>query len=522
MTAQKLDTRVDTEDYDEVGNTFDKTRKTIGLIVGPLIFLMMLLLPLPITDHQQSLAAVMALVFILWVTEALPIPASSLLAIGLCVVLQVPDLAPDAGDSADFIYSAFSSSTLFLVIGGFILARAMTVHGLDRRFALFVLSIPGVAKSTFRVAIAFGLIAALISAFISNSAAAAMLLPLGVGIVRAVGPEVASSAGIKNATKTKFATSVMLMIAYGASVGGLLTPIGSTANVVGLGFLQEQTGTEISFLRWSSLTAPIAVVLFIVLCIVLLTMNKPEIGRLHNARDYVLEERGKLGQLNRGEWNTLACFILAIIMWVGPSVLSTMEAEPGSLLAGFLALDIGTAAVLAASLLFFLPTNWPKREFTLSWKQAANIDWGTVLLVGAGLVLGALMFNTGLAEVVGTGMAEGLGLDSRIAVVVLSVILAIVISETTSNTASVGVVVPIVIPIALAVGLDPTIPALAAVFGASCGFMLPVSTPPNAIVYGSGMVPITKMFRTGLVFDIIAVVVVSAGVLVTSALNPLS
>jgi sodium-dependent dicarboxylate transporter 2/3/5 len=145
-----------------------------------------------------------------------------------------------------------------------------------------------------------------------------------------------------------------------------------------------------------------------------------------------------------------------------------------------------------------------------------------VLLVGAGLVLGNLMSNTGLAEIIGTGVVDLLGFHSVVPVVVASVAISIFISEATSNTAAVGVVVPVVIPIAVAAGIDPTLPAVAAVFGASMGFMMPVSTPPNAIVYGSGMVPIFRMFRTGLVFDIIAVAVISAGVLAVAAINPLS
>jgi sodium-dependent dicarboxylate transporter 2/3/5 len=175
-------------------------------------------------------------------------------------------------------------------------------------------------------------------------------------------------------------------------------------------------------------------------------------------------------------------------------------------------------AVVAASLLFLLPVSWSKREFTINWNQAVNIDWGTILLFGGGIVLGTLLDSTGLAETLGKGMVDALGVSSLLAITALSVVIAVLISETTSNTASAAVVVPIVIPIALAAGVSPVVPALAATFGASYGFMLPVSTPPNAIVYGSGLIPITKMLRSGVVFDLIGIVLVVAGISIMTEL----
>lgn len=500
------------------GDRFDRIRQSVGIVLGPILLVALLLIPMDLSWNQQSLLALMIFVFVMWITEALPIPVSSFLALGLAVVLGIPVVEP--GDSVSgFVYGAFSSSTLFLVIGGFILAQAMIVHGLDRRFALAVLSIPGVARSTATVAVAFGAVAALVSAFVSNSAAAAMLLPLGLGIVAAIGPEITAVTG-HHVSRSRFACVTMLMIAYGASIGGLLTPIGSTANVVGLGFLKEQVGIEMGFFEWTARTAPLSIPLFIAMCVTLLLMNRPEVGRLKGAAEFVRRERGTLGPLGRGEINTLIAFLVAVFLWIVPSFVG--GAEPGTFFAAFKSLDIGTAALIGAATLFFLPIDWNERRFTLNWREASDIDWGTVLLVGAGLVLGTLMSNTGLAEVIGTGVVDLLGFQSVVPVVIASVAISIFISEATSNTAAVGVVVPVVIPIAVAAGIDPTLPAVAAVFGASMGFMMPVSTPPNAIAYGSGMVPIFRMFRTGLVFDLIAIAVISAGVLAVAAINPLS
>jgi sodium-dependent dicarboxylate transporter 2/3/5 len=159
-----------------------------------------------------------------------------------------------------------------------------------------------------------------------------------------------------------------------------------------------------------------------------------------------------------------------------------------------------------------LPVNWSERRFTLNWNEAVRIDWGTILLFGAGITLGSLLSSTGLAKTIGNGITNSLGFTSLLAITIIAVVVSILISETTSNTASVGIVVPIVIPIAVSAGVEPLIPALAAIFGASYGFMLPVSTPPNAIVYGSGMIPITKMVRSGIFFDIIGAILIVTGV----------
>jgi solute carrier family 13 (sodium-dependent dicarboxylate transporter), member 2/3/5 len=177
-------------------------------------------------------------------------------------------------------------------------------------------------------------------------------------------------------------------------------------------------------------------------------------------------------------------------------------------------LDEGVVAVIAAGLLFVLPVDWGRRQFTLNWNQASRIDWGTILLFGAGIALGSLMRETGLAKTIGEGLANALNVSNLVSITIICVVIAVIISETTSNTASAAIVVPIAIAISTAVQVDPVIPAMAAIFGANYGFMLPVSTPPNAIVYSSGMLPITRMVKTGAVFDVIGAILCVVGVAV--------
>ena len=485
---------------------FERARQTVGLFLGPLVFLALYLLPLPLPQDQQALAAVFAFVIIYWLTEAIPIPVTAILALAMCVIFGVA--------AADDVFGAFASSTIFLFIGAFIIAQAMMTHGLDRRFAFRVLSIPGVANSTYAVIIAFGVIAASISAFISNTATAAMLLPIGLGMMGALAGLVSEqSEGQTDPSRLRFGTALMLMIAYGASVGGLLTPIGSPPNLIGIGFIQEQTGTNITFFQWVVTALPIVLLMFVALCVILIALNRPEVRRITGAAEFVAEERRKLGPISTGERNTLIAFAVAVFLWLLPGFVGLFLGSESALY-GFLSdrVDEGVVAIIAAALLFLLPISWSERRFTMNWNEAVRIDWGTILLFGAGITLGSLLSDTGLAETIGTAISNALGLTSLLAITLLATVVAILISETTSNTASVGIVVPIVIPIANAAGVEPLIPALAAIFGASYGFMLPVSTPPNAIVYGSGMIPITKMVRSGIFFDVIGAVLIVAGV----------
>jgi solute carrier family 13 (sodium-dependent dicarboxylate transporter), member 2/3/5 len=476
---------------------FEKARQTTGLILGPIVLVVMFLVPLPLEPNQQTLAAILAFTIVYWLSEAIPIPATAVLALALCVLFNVPDLGPNAEDApGDIVYGAFASDTIFLFIGAFIIAQAMITHGLDRRFAFRILSIPGVAKSTYGVIIAFGAIAAVISSVISNTTVCAMLLPIALGMMGVLGGLISEQADddVADVSRLRFGTALMLMISYAAGVGGLLTPIGTAPNLIGIAFIEQATDINISFFEWMLTAAPVVVPMFLLLCVILILLNRPEVRRISGAEEYVNEERRKLGPFSPGERNTVIVFAVAVSLWLLPGVYSR--------------LDEGTVAIIAAVLLFLLPINWRERRFTMTWNDAVKIDWGTIVLFGSGIALGTLLSETGLAGVIGKGIADTFGFTSVIAVSAVSAVIAVLISETTSNTASATIVVPIVIPVATAAGIDPLVPALCALFACSFGFMLPVSTPQNAVVYGSGMIPITKMVRSGIVFDIIGLTLI--------------
>ena len=437
----------------------------------------------------------------------MPIPIGGLIGIALIVLLGV--------DDADTVLAPFGSSTVFTFIGAFIIAEAMLRHGVARRFAFRMLAVRGVSKSTARTVIAFGLITAMLSAFVSNTATVAMLLPTAIAILGTLANLMKNQGADREGfdpLKLRVGVALMLMLAYGASVGGLLTPVGSPPNLIGRGLIEKATGEKISFLEWVMSALPICALMFVVLAAVLLLLNKPEVKRLEGIDEYVAGERRKLGAMSRKEKNTLIAFTTAVTLWIAPGIVGIIAGDDSKAYEEVTThLDEGIVAILAASLLFVLPTDWPKREFTLTWSEAKEIDWGTIILFGSGVIFGTLLADTGLAETIGKSGADTFGVNSTFTITVFAVILSILVSETTSNTASASIVVPIVIPVAAAAGVDPFIPALAGTFAASFGFMLPVSTPQNAIVYGSGVVPITKMVKNGAIFDVLGAIIIIAG-----------
>ncbi len=497
----------------EAEERFELQRRTVGFFLAPAVFLLLLLSPLGLTRPQQNLAAVLGLVLVLWITEAIPIPVSALVGVCLCVMLEVTE-------KPDEIFASFSNSTVFLFIGSFIIAEAMLVHRLDRRLAFTVLSMRFVGSSTARIILAFGLIGALTSPFMSNTGAAAMMLPIAIGVVTSVGGLISQTTSSScDPLRLRFGAALMLVITYSITVGGLLLPIGSPPNLIGRDLVEQATGEPITFLEWFLMAFPIATVMFVAVMVVVLFLNRPEVKHVPGVEEYVAEEKQRLGPLSRGERNTLLAFGLAVVGWSLPGAVALFTGDDSAIYADISAvLDEGVVAILAAGLLFVLPLSWPERRFTLNWNEAARIDWGTILLFGSGIAFGSLMSKTGLARKIGEGLSDALNVSSELTITILVVVIAVIISETTSNTASAAIVVPIGIFLAQAVGANPTVPGLAAVFGANYGFMLPVSTPPNAIVYSSGYLPITKMIKAGAVFDVIGAVLCIGGVAVMARL----
>ena len=477
------------EVYSPSEELFNRRRRSVGLVTGPLILIVLLAVPLPLSPAAHRLAAILAMMVVLWVTEALPLAVTALIGPVLAVILQVVP--------ARTAFAPFADPIIFLFIGSFMLAEAMFVHGLDRRIAFGALSSRMVGGSAGRILFVYGLVAAGISMWISNTATTAMMFPIGLSIVAHLTEGRESTPQSRN-----FATAMMLMAAFGASVGGIGTPIGTPPNLIGVGMLSRIAGVQIDFFKWMILGVPIVIVLFLFLVFYFrwsllkgLTLN---VGRAEK----IQEELRRLGPLSTGQRNTLIAFAATVALWLFPGVLALSSLGDTAFGKGFTAaVPESIAAMVGAILLFLLPVSWRARKFTLSWEQAVRIDWGIILLFGGGLSMGELAFSTGLAESMGRGITSWLPGESSFSLTIIFTAIAIAMSETASNTASANMIVPVAIAVSQAAGINPVAPALGATLGASMGFMMPISTPPNAIVYSSGHVPITQMMRHGIVLD---------------------
>jgi sodium-dependent dicarboxylate transporter 2/3/5 len=463
----------------------------------------------------RTMAAILAAVVALWICETLPLPATALLGAVLCVALGV---AP-----ARQVFSYFADPIVFLFIGSFMLARAMAFHGLDRRIALSFLSIGWISATPARMLAGLGIVTAVLSMWVSNTATTAMMLPIGLGILTAV-HRTRGDGSAFGSRPWPFATGMMLMISYAACIGGIGTPVGSPPNLIGIGMLRNAVGVDINFFTWMAVAVPMLIVMAAALFLLMHRLH-PETPRADRAGDgstsssigndmraHVEHERSVLGPWTRGQVNTLVAFAFAVALWMLPGVLAVLGLQDAPVSDWLEArMPEAVVAVVAALLLFVLPVRLREGEFTLTWAEAVKIDWGTILLFGGGLTFGTLMFETGVARAMGEAFAAQLGTSSLWGFTFTAIAIGIVMSETTSNTAAANMVIPVVIAIAQAAGINPIPPALGAVFGASFGFMLPVSTPPNAIVYGSGLIPIPKMIRAGFVFDVLGLFIIWIG-----------
>ncbi|HEX3033531.1 MAG TPA: DASS family sodium-coupled anion symporter [Thermodesulfobacteriota bacterium] len=486
-------------------NRLERIRRTSGFFLAPLIFLVLYFIPIPsLSPEAHRLLAIVVFTVICWVTECIPLPIAAILGPTLAVILRV--------DEAKSVYAPFADPIVILLLGSFIIAKAMTAQRLDRRFAFGILSIKGISHNSNSVMLGLGLVVFLLSMWVSNSATTAMMLPIGLGILSALKSIAAEAEGFRD---QRYETGLMLIIAYSASIGGISTPVGTPPNLITLGMLEKLGGIKIDFLRWMAVAVPISLFMFLFFWLYMSLASPSPSIKLKGFSRFISEEKKKLGKWRQGEINVLIAFGIAVVLWVAPGFISIFLGTDSAVYKTYnKALPESVVAIIAACTLFILPTNWKAREFTLSLRGALDIDWGTLLLFGGGLSLGAMMFKTGLAEAIGKYLINLTGANSLISITALGIFLAITLSEATSNTATANMLLPLIIAIAASAGISPLPPAIAVGIGASFGFMLPVSTPPNAIVYGSGLIPITKMIKYGFIVDIVGYVIVFAGILI--------
>jgi len=460
-------------------------RQRIGLVLGPAAFILILVMPLPdgMSPAARKVAAVTALMAIWWITEAAPLAATALLPIALFPAMGVM--------KASEATAPYANHLIFLFLGGFFIAVTMEKWNLHKRIALFTIRLIG--TGTDRIILGFMIATAFLSMWISNTATAMMMVPIGMAVIRKVtscdayGGEngIAGPPGAPG-----FGAALMLAIAYSASIGGVATLIGTPPNVIFAGFIERAYGRSVSFLSWMAVGLPLAVVMLAFTWLYLTRfVFRLGSGELPGGMACIEDESRELGPVSPAEKKVLVVFILVAAGWI---------------LRGFFHVGMiadSTIAIIGALLLFLIPADLKRGEFLLDWKTASKVPWDVIILFGGGLSLAAGFRASGLDQWVGGSITILHGANYAVLISAVA-LLTIFLTEVTSNTATSAMLIPVISGVAISMSIHPYGPIVAVCIAASYAFMLPVATPPNAVVFGSRQVTITQMVRAGLVLNI--------------------
>jgi solute carrier family 13 (sodium-dependent dicarboxylate transporter), member 2/3/5 len=463
-------------------------KKIISILLGPLSFLLIWILG-PFGGMSSEALAILAgtvWIAVWWITEAIPIAATSLLPLVLFPLTGGLDIKSTA--------AAYGDKMIFLYLGGFIIAITIEKWNLHKRIALNIISLIGTNMNG--MILGFMLATAFLSMWISNTATTVMMLPIGMAIVSQFG----DSGKIDKDTAVNFGKVLMLGIAYSASIGGISTLIGTPTNLVLAGVVEEFYGYDIAFGSWFVLVFPISFILLII-CWKYLVTYTFSLGSksLPGGKQEIANRLKELGSLTFEEKLILTVFIITGLSWISRSFL-LVKILPG--------IDDSIIAIVGAVVLFILPAKSKNEKQILKWEDCKAIPWGIILLFGGGLAIASGFKSSGLAVWIGsqTGLLEGVSL-----IIVLITVVALInfLTEITSNVATTAMLLPILAPITQVLDVHPFVLMFGATIAASCAFMLPVATPPNAVVFGSGYLKIKDMMKTGFLLNLISIVIVT-------------
>ena len=464
--------------------------KKIGLFLGPILFLFLLFMDPPEGMQPAALkvAAVTVLMAVWWITEAVPIPVTALMPIIMYPALDVMKVGPVSG--------SYANPTIYLFMGGFFIAIAMERWNLHKRLALYTIRLVGLSPAMMTMG--FMIATGALSMWVSNTATAMMMVPIGLAVITQVTGK--SSADILSGStgryEMNFAKGLMLGIAYAASIGGVATIIGTPPNTIMVGMLDSSYGVKISFAQWLMFGLPLSIIMLAATWLLLTKILFPTGDlQLSEGRDVIRREIEKLGRISRQETIVLIVFCFVAIAWI----LGSFIKKPF--------MNDTVIAMVGTLLLFILPADWKKGEFILDWKTAVKIPWDIVLLFGGGFAVAGAFQKTGLATWIADQLTLLQGVDVLV-FVLIATLLVVFLTEVTSNTATATLLVPIMGAAAIAMGVHPFATIVSACVGASFAFMLPVATPPNAVVFGSGAVRIIDMIKAGIWLNIIGTIVI--------------
>ena len=479
-------------------------RNRIGLALGPVAFILILLMPLPegMSPAARRVAAVAALMAIWWITEAAPLAATALLPAALFPAMGIM--------KASEATAPYANHLIFLFLGGFFIAVTMEKWNLHKRIALFTIRLVGTGPD--RIILGFMVATAFLSMWISNTATAMMMVPIGMAVIRQVTScdEYGGESGVAGPFAAPgFGTALMLAIAYSASIGGVATLIGTPPNVIFAGFIESTYGRSVSFLSWMAVGLPLAVVMLAFTWFYLTRfVFRLDSRELPGSMTCIEDEARELGPVSPAEKKILAVFILVAAGWILRGFVTIPGTET---------IADSTIAIVGALLLFLIPADLKNGEFLLDWKTASKVPWDVIVLFGGGLSLAAGFSVSGLDQWIGGNITILHGANYVILISAIA-LLTIFLTEVTSNTATSAMLIPIISAVAISMSIHPYGPIVAVCIAASYAFMLPVATPPNAIVFGSRQVTITQMVRAGIVLNIFGWLIIT---IVVALLLPL-
>jgi len=473
-----------------------RSASRIGLIGGGAFFLLLLLVPAPagLSPEGWRAAAVAVLMAVWWMTEAIPIPATALLPLALFPTLGVLDMPAAA--------APYANEIIFLFMGGFIIAMAMERWGLHRRIALGIMAFIGTSPK--RLILGFMVATGFLSMWISNTATATMMLPIAMAVAEVFRPK-----DLDPETQPyHFGIALMLGIAYAASIGGVATLIGTPPNAVMAAAAEELLNTQIGFVEWMEVGLPVAAFTLPLAWFVLVNFLHHPGEVSGDAASVIHDEQSAQGKMSRGEKSVAIVFFLAALSWVfrSPKELGAVTIPGIETFAP--GVRDSTIAMLAGVILFLIPVNWRKGEFAMNWTAARKMPWGVLVLFGGGLSLARAMDQTGLAAWIGGGVGA-LGALPQVVLLALVATLFVFLTEVTSNTATATMAMPIMAGVAAGLGYPAITLMATAALSASMAFMLPVATPPNAIVFSSEYLTIPRMARAGFWMNIMAIAVIT-------------
>jgi sodium-dependent dicarboxylate transporter 2/3/5 len=486
------------EDVESTGGLASR----IGLIAGPALLSAMLLLPVPegLSPEAWSVAAVVALMVVWWITEALPVAVTALVPIVAFPLLGVLTIEATA--------APYAHPLIFLFLGGFLIASAVQRCNLHRRIALYILRATG--TSPVRLIGGFMMATALLSMWLSNTATTIMMVPIALAVVGLLSERTQAAPGPGDFAD--FGIALLLGIAYGASIGGLGTLIGTPPNALLAAFMSEGYGIAIGFGQWMMFGVPLAGLL-LVLTWLLLTQVVFSLScrPIAGARDVIDQALAGLGPQRREERLVAIVFVCVAALWILRPTLSGLL--PG------LALSDPVIAMLGGLSLFAIPSDLRGGRFLLDWHSAKQLPWGVLILFGGGLSLASAIQSSGLAAWIGEFLA-GCSAWPVLALILLVTSVVVFLTEVTSNTATASIFIPIAATLGSGITTDPMLLAVPVALAASCAFMMPVATPPNAIVYASGLIRIPQMARAGLLLNILCILTITGAVYALTDLLP--